>query len=253
MESKKSCITEYMKNQDWSADRKKGRRRYLHRLAQDSRRDPDIASKIGGMLIYNQVIEELLTGIVELSINYIKAEIWPVSVSLEVDLDKATFGKVIEYFTQFATVEPNRELILSHLKKFNIKRNQVVHDLFDIEIFGKESKDQVNGQLGEEIGQYQRAEQRIGDSVGLCLKGGKKQRRQNKDGGHGKVCRVASEFGAFVIGSHAFTSIKYGSNGFSVILGVFQLLGNDACRIKRVIPCSDQRSKQTLQKQGKPQ
>ena len=147
MESKKSCITEYMKNQDWSADRKKGRRRYLHRLAQDSRRDPDIASKIGGMLIYNQVIEELLTGIVELSINYIKAEIWPVSVSLEVDLDKATFGKVIEYFTQFATVEPNRELILSHLKKFNIKRNQVVHDLFDIEDLSR---------LGEELDEYAR-------------------------------------------------------------------------------------------------
>ena len=145
MESNKSCIAEYMRNQNWVADQKKGRRRYLHRLAQQSRHDPDIASKIGGMLIYNQVIEELLTSIVEMSINYIKAEIWPVSVSLEMDLEKATFGKVIEYFTQFATVEPNRELILSHLKKFNIKRNQVVHDLFDIEDLGS---------LGEELDNY---------------------------------------------------------------------------------------------------
>ena len=48
------------------------------------------------------------------------------------ELDKATFGKVIDYFTQYATMEPNRDLILSHLKKFNSKRNQVVHDLFDI-------------------------------------------------------------------------------------------------------------------------
>ena len=54
------------------------------------------------------------------------------SVSLEVELDKATFGKLIEYFKQFATVESNREVILSFLKKFNIKRNEVVHDLFDI-------------------------------------------------------------------------------------------------------------------------
>jgi hypothetical protein len=136
-----------MRNQNWQADQKKGRRRYLHRLAQQSRKDPDIASKIGGMLIYNQVIEELLTSIVEMSINYIKAEIWPVSVSLEMDLEKATFGKIIDYFTQFATVEPNRELILSHLKKFNIKRNQVVHDLFDIEDLSK---------LGQELDEYAR-------------------------------------------------------------------------------------------------
>lgn len=147
MESKKICISDYMRNQNWQADQKKGRRRYLHRLAQQSRKDPDIASKIGGMLIYNQVIEELLTSIVEMSINYIKAEIWPVSVSLEMDLEKATFGKIIDYFTQFATVEPNRELILSHLKKFNIKRNQVVHDLFDIEDLSK---------LGQELDEYAR-------------------------------------------------------------------------------------------------
>ena len=147
MESKKICISDYMRNRNWQADQKKGRRRYLHRLAQQSRNDPDIASKIGGMLIYNQVIEELLTSIVEMSINYIKAEIWPVSVSLEMDLEKATFGKIIEYFTQFATVEPNRELILSHLKKFNIKRNQVVHDLFDIEDLSK---------LGQELDEYAR-------------------------------------------------------------------------------------------------
>jgi hypothetical protein len=70
---------------------------------------------------------------VEKSIHYIKARIWPVSVDLEVELDNATFGKMIEYFRQFATVEPNREKILSDLRKFNIKRNQVVHDLFDIE------------------------------------------------------------------------------------------------------------------------
>lgn len=127
------CVMEYMADRKWDKAQKAGRRRYLHRLAQASKEDPDIASKIGGMLIYNQVIEQFLTDIVEMSIYYIKAKIWPVAVELDVDLEKATFGKVIEYFTQFATVEPNRELILSHLKKFNIKRNQVVHDLFDIE------------------------------------------------------------------------------------------------------------------------
>lgn len=128
-----SCnILDYIKNRSWAADAKQQRKRYMHTLAQYSKVDQDVSSKIGGMLIYNQVIEQWLKDIVLLSIHYIKAEIWPVTVSLDVDIDKATFGKVIEYFTQFATIEDNREQILSHLKKYNNKRNQVVHDLFDI-------------------------------------------------------------------------------------------------------------------------
>lgn len=126
-------ILDYIKNQEWTSNTKQSRKRYMHTLAQYSKKDPDVSSKIGGMLIYNQVIEQWLKDIVQLSIQYIKAEIWPVSVSLDVDIDKATFGKVIEYFTQFATIEDNREQILSYLKKYNTKRNQVVHDLFDIE------------------------------------------------------------------------------------------------------------------------
>lgn len=140
-----SNILEYMDNRQWASDAKIARKRYMCRLARDSKNDPDIASKIGGMLIYNQVIEQWLQDIVRLSILYIKAQIWPVTVSMEVDIEKATFGKVIEYFTQYATVEENRELILSHLKKFNAKRNQVVHDLFDVEDLQA---------LGEELNKY---------------------------------------------------------------------------------------------------
>ena len=126
-------VVEFMSKRKWDQGRNVQRMRYLHQLALDSKNDPDIASKIGGILIYNQVIEQFLAEIVKMSIYYIKAQIWPVVVELEVDLDKSTFGKVIEYFKQYATVEPNRDQILSDLKKFNTKRNQVVHDLFDIE------------------------------------------------------------------------------------------------------------------------
>ena len=145
MQNVDCCAVEYIANRRWAEDQKSERKRYLHRLAQESKRDPDISSKIGGMLIYNQVIEESLADIVQMSIFYIKAEIWPVSVSLDIDLEKATFGKMIEYFKQFATVESNREQILSYLKKFNIKRNQVVHDLFDIRDLDK---------LAEELNDY---------------------------------------------------------------------------------------------------
>lgn len=145
-------IVDYMINRKWSVDQKIERKLYMYHLAQASKSDPDIASKIGGMLIYNQVIEQFLHDIVEMSIHYIKAEIWPVSVSLDIDLEKVTFGKMIDYFKQFATVEPNRELILSYLKKFNTKRNLVVHDLFDINDLDKLA-DELNdyAELADEI------------------------------------------------------------------------------------------------------
>ena len=138
-------VVSYVANRQWEVDQKADRKRYLYRLAQQSKKDPDIASKIGGMLIYNQVIEQFMTDIVKMSIQYIKAEIWPVVVEMDIDIDKATFGKVIEYFKQYATVEPNRDQLLSYLKKYNTKRNQVVHDLFDVQDLST---------LGRELDEY---------------------------------------------------------------------------------------------------
>ena len=138
-------VVSYMVGRQWTVDQKAERKRYLHRIARQSKYDKDIASKIGGMLIYNQVIEQFLTDITRMSIYYIKADLWPVTVELDIDVDKATFGKVIEYFTQFATIEPNRAQLLSYLKKFNSKRNQVVHDLFDIQDLGN---------LAQELDEY---------------------------------------------------------------------------------------------------
>ncbi len=145
-------VAEYMLQRKWSVDQKSARKRYLCSLARQSKQDKDLSSKIGGMLIYNQVIEQLLSDIVEMSIYYIKAQIWPVSVSLDIELDSSTFGKVIEYFKQFATVEPRRDEILAMLRKFNIKRNHVVHDLFDIQDLKKLSRE-LDGyaELADEI------------------------------------------------------------------------------------------------------
>ena len=126
-------LIRYIKSRKWAEDQKTDRKMFLFRQAQKSKEAPDFAGKIGGILIYNQVIEQFLADIVEMSIFYIKAKLWPVTVEMDVELDKATFGKVIEYFRQFATVEKNRDLILSNLRKFNTKRNEVVHDLFDVE------------------------------------------------------------------------------------------------------------------------
>ena len=125
-------IVKYMVRREWSKDRRIERKKELFRLAKQSKSETDIAHKIGGMLIYNQVIEQYLADIIDMSIHYIKADLWPVTIDLQIDADKATFGKTIEYFRQYATIEPNREVLLEDLKKYNIKRNMVVHDLFDI-------------------------------------------------------------------------------------------------------------------------
>ena len=131
------AIVKYMIERKWANDEKSDRKKYLFKLAQQSKNQVEISHKIGGMLIYNQLIEEFLKDIIELSINYIKAEIWPADVSLKVDFTKLTFGKLISEFKQYATIEHNREILLDYLKKYNLKRNEVVHNLFEIEDMDK--------------------------------------------------------------------------------------------------------------------
>ena len=145
-------IVAYMINRKWADDIKGDRKAYLFRLAMASKTSQDISGKIGAMLIYNQVIEQFLADIIELSIFYIKAEIWPASVALKVDFDKVTFGKMIELFKQYATIEFNRDALLSYLKKYKVKRNEVVHNLFDVEDLEELSKElDEYAELAEEI------------------------------------------------------------------------------------------------------
>lgn len=134
-------IALYMQNRCWETDQKLERKRYLCQLARKSKKSPDISQKIGGMLIYNQVIEEYMKDIVSLSICYVKAEIWPAAMGIDPDTESATMGKLIDYFRQYALQAPNLDRILTLLKKFNVKRNQVVHDLFDIPDLDALSKD----------------------------------------------------------------------------------------------------------------
>lgn len=123
----------YIQERKWAIDQNTNRKMFLFRIAKRSTENQDFAAKIGGILIYNQVIEQFLADIIEMSIYYLKAAALPVQIHLEVELEKATFGKMIESFRQYALVAPNQEKILSHLRKFNMKRNQIVHDLFGVE------------------------------------------------------------------------------------------------------------------------
>lgn len=104
----------YMIERRWANDEKSERKIYLFKLAQKSKAQEDILNKIGGMLIYNQLIEEFLKDIVFLSVNYIKVEIWPTSAQMSFDFSKSTFGELINAFKQYATIEHNRNLLLKY-------------------------------------------------------------------------------------------------------------------------------------------
>lgn len=124
---------QYIKNEEWWIDYVEDRKIYLFKLAQKSFKSNSIDKKIGGMLIYNQIIEQMLKEIVIASVNYTKAEILPTIMVFDIDLEKATFGKLIEYFKQYSTQEMNYELLLLYLKKLNKERNVVVHNVFGID------------------------------------------------------------------------------------------------------------------------
>ena len=82
-------------SEDGLTTKKKKEKKYLFKLAKQSKTQTEVSHKIGGMLIYNQLIEEFLKDITELSVIYIKAEIWPADVPLKLDFSKLTFGKLI--------------------------------------------------------------------------------------------------------------------------------------------------------------
>ena len=150
-------IVQYMIEESWRDDKKEERKVMLFNMAREGKEKEDLASKIGAMLLYNQVIEEILKDIVQLSINYIKAEIWPSEVYMSFQFSKSTFGAIIKGFEQYATIEYNRDILLKSLDRYNKQRNEVVHNLFSV-------KDLNN--LAKELDEYSLDAEEI---IGLLL------------------------------------------------------------------------------------
>lgn len=126
-------ILDYMVNKEWLKDRERIKKMQLLNLVRTNYDANNLSNKIGSILIYNQLIEQFIKDIIEISIYYIKAEIWPAEVELKVDFDNKTFGQTIKLFEQYATKENSRDEILNKLKDFNKKRNEVAHKLFTVD------------------------------------------------------------------------------------------------------------------------
>lgn len=153
----KDEVLEYMINKEWTKKSKIEGKWYLFKLAQKSIKSENLENKIGGVLILNQVIEQLLREVILSSLAYVKAEIWPASIELNIQTSKATFGKLIEYFKKFAIKKHNREILIKDLEELNVNRNKLVHNLFDI-------KDEKNLEI--ELSRYDEISEEI---IGLLV------------------------------------------------------------------------------------
>lgn len=145
-------VLAYLKNRTWEDDIYESRKLYLLKIAKASKDSESATERIGGMLIFNQVIEQLLRESIIGSIGYIKVSIFPLAVHFNPRLDKMTLGQLINAFEQYAIIEPNRELLLNYLAEYRNKRNLIIHKLFTVADFEKQIGEiQAYNELAEEI------------------------------------------------------------------------------------------------------
>lgn len=126
-------IFEVMKNKDWWIDKFKARKIELISSCRRINSNSSISRKIGGLLLWQQVIEQFLKEIIQISLTYVKAEIWPTKIDFKIDNDKKTFGQVIEIYKNYSVDYEDRPKILGHLKTINDNRRTITHKMFEVE------------------------------------------------------------------------------------------------------------------------
>lgn len=134
-------INEHIRNKEWLIDSKADKFFYYYRLAQKCSKSDETEDLVSGVLLYNQLVEKILKETIIISIIVIKAKLWPERVSFDLDFEKATFGKLIQYYKSFAIKKYNRDIIAKYLKDILPIRNKVIHSLFDVDDINKELQD----------------------------------------------------------------------------------------------------------------
>lgn len=126
-------IIEGMKNKEWWLDKLKSRKIELLKYSRKINYASSFTRKIGGLLLWQQIIEQFLKEIIQISITYIKAEIWPTKIDLKIDYEKKTFGQIIELYKNYSIDYEDRPKIVGYLNKINVNRNKIVHKMFEVE------------------------------------------------------------------------------------------------------------------------
>lgn len=130
-------IFKTMNNYEWRIDQQKERKIDLLEIANKINKESSISDKIGGLLIWQQVIEQMLKEIICTSITYIKAEIWPTKVNYNVKFNDKTFVKIISDYDLYSLDYEAKDKIVQKLKTINNNRNTIIHKIFDIENLNK--------------------------------------------------------------------------------------------------------------------
>lgn len=126
-------IFEDMNNKEWWIDKFKARKIELLRYSRRIRSTSSFTRKIGGLLLWQQVIEQFLKEIIQISIAYVKAEIWPAKIDLKIDYERKTFGQIIELYNNYSLDYEDRPKIIGYLNQINKNRNKIVHKMFEVE------------------------------------------------------------------------------------------------------------------------
>lgn len=134
-------IKEHIVNKEWMNDPKEDIFFKYYKIAQKCSKSKSVKDLVSGTLLYNQLVEKSLKDTIIISIIVIKAKSWPEEVELDLNFDRATFGKLVEYFKKFALKKYNRDIIIKYLNDILPIRNKVIHKIFDIEDINKELVD----------------------------------------------------------------------------------------------------------------
>ena len=126
-------IFESMKNKDWWIDKFKARKIELISSCRRINSNSSMSRKIGGLLLWQQVIEQFLKEIIQISLTYVKAEIWPTKIDFKIDYDKKTFGQIIDMYKNYSVDYEDRPKIIGFLKTINDNRRMVTHKMFNVE------------------------------------------------------------------------------------------------------------------------
>lgn len=124
-------IVDYMVNKKWENCEFESQKLKVLSLLRNINPNEDIVVKLGKVLLCIQMEELLLKEAIIISNNYIRAEIWPSKVDLNINLNDKTFGGLITYFKNNSIEDDNKSTLIKVLYRQNNLRNHVIHKLFE--------------------------------------------------------------------------------------------------------------------------
>ena len=99
----------------------------LDEIADDAFSNPDERSCIASVLIYQQLVEELLKVLLQSCNFLVQARLLPIEIKFS-DSDNKMFGRLIEDFKRTIVV-PNKEKIIEIANRINYHRIKIAHGL----------------------------------------------------------------------------------------------------------------------------